>query len=104
METAIRYHKTFYGTGEKRITIPIFFLLVYMVCTFFPQIYIYFPFLGTMRAVLIAGWGILISYLNTRRMYHNPMDFQCQHFLPILIIIKSSTESSRFVRLNEPEE
>ena len=76
MATAITYHKTVYGIGEKRITLPIFFLLVYMVCTFFPQIYTFFPFLGTIRAVLIAGWGSLLAYLITREKYHNPTAYK----------------------------
>ena len=76
MATAITYHKTVYGIGEKRITLPIFFLLVYIVCTFFPQIYIFFPFLGTISAVLIAGWGLLLSYVITRDKYHNPKAYE----------------------------
>ena len=76
MATAITYHKTFYGTEEKRVTLPIFFLLVYIVCTFYPQIYPFFPFLGTYSAVLIAGWGLLISYLMTREKYHNPTAYK----------------------------
>ena len=77
METTMRNHEIIvHGIREKRITFPIFFLLVYVVCTFYPQIYPFFPFLGTYSAVLIAGWGLLISYLMTREKYHNPTAYK----------------------------
>jgi O-antigen ligase len=59
------------NSKARLITLPIFLLLIYIVCTYFPLIYIYFPFLGKMRIVLLAGIALVISYVVARGDYTN---------------------------------
>jgi len=42
-----------------------------MICTFLPLIYTAFPFLGTIRAVLLIGIAIVFSYFLSRDSYRN---------------------------------
>lgn len=77
---------------SKIITFPIFLLLLYFVCTFFPKIYTYLPFLGKIKIVLLAGIALLITYLFTRDRYSNTkayrhsLFFAWVGFLSILIL------------------
>lgn len=59
------------NTNIKLLTLPIFALLTYIVCTYFPLIYSYLPILGKIKAVLIAGIVMLIGYLLTKDNYVN---------------------------------
>jgi hypothetical protein len=49
-------------SDSKLLRAPEFFLLVYMVGTYFPLVYRFLPFLGEMRMVLLAGIALVISY------------------------------------------
>jgi len=53
------------------ISIPVFALSIYIVFTFFPSAYTFFPFLGETRIVLISGAVLLIGYILTARKYKN---------------------------------
>jgi len=56
---------------KNKLTIPIIFLSIYIIFTFTPVLYTYFPIFGTIKLVLIAGIGLLISYLLHTREYNN---------------------------------
>jgi O-antigen ligase len=61
---------------KSRITLPVASLLVYIVFTFFPLMYSYFPVLGELKIILVAGVVMLLSFLLKRNMYGNPGDYR----------------------------
>ncbi|MDY6974112.1 MAG: O-antigen ligase family protein, partial [Thermodesulfobacteriota bacterium] len=71
MDTAPTYFQEQIHDNEKRLTLPIFLFLVYVVCTFFPHVYTFFPLLGTMKVVRVAGILLVVTYVFTRERYHN---------------------------------
>lgn len=56
---------------SRLITVPIFLLMIYTVFTFLPILYTYMPFWGQMRIVLVAGSGLLLTYIITSGSYNN---------------------------------
>lgn len=58
-------------SNGKIVTIPIFFLSMFIIFTFIPVLYTYFPMFGTIKIVLIAGIALLISYLLHPKEYNN---------------------------------
>lgn len=80
------------NAGTKLLTLPIIALLAFVVCTYFPLIYRYFPILGTIKAVLIAGIVMLIGYLLTKdnyvynNAYKDPLFLALTGFLSALIL------------------
>lgn len=80
------------NAGTKLLTLPIFALLTYIVCTYFPLIYRYLPVLGKIKAVLIAGIVMIISYALTKDdyanidAYKNPLFLTLVGFLSVLIL------------------
>lgn len=60
-----------YDLYTPRLTAPIAFVLVFVVCTFFPKIYTFFPVLGKVRIVLLVGIALLITFLATYKNYQN---------------------------------
>jgi len=79
-------------SDNKLVTFPIFMLLIYVVCTFFPIIYMYMPFLGKIKIVLLAGVGLLISYIfssgnyTNSKVYRNPVFFAWAGFLAVMVM------------------
>lgn len=59
------------STGESTYTAPIFFLLLYIVFTFFPLLYSFFPVFGKLKIVLFSGIFLLASYLGSASKYTN---------------------------------
>jgi O-antigen ligase len=57
---------------RSRLTLPLVSLFVYIVFTFFPLIYIYFPVFGKLKIVLVSGVVMLLSFLLTIKEYGNP--------------------------------
>jgi hypothetical protein len=80
------------NSNGKLITFPILMLLIYAVCTYFPVIYMYLPFLGKIKIVLLAGIALVISYIlkagNYRNAgaYRNPVLFAWLAFFGLLIM------------------
>ncbi|MBN2284950.1 MAG: O-antigen ligase family protein [Tissierellales bacterium] len=60
-----------YNPYTPIITVPIALILVFVIFTFFPKIYSFFPLLGTLKIVLSTGIALLITFTVTHRNYHN---------------------------------
>lgn len=79
-------------SDAKTITFPIFLFLIYIVCAYFSLIYIYFPFLGKMKIVLLAGIALVISYVVARgdytnfEAYRSSIFFAWLGFLTVLVV------------------
>ncbi len=71
------------NTEQKRLTIPIFSLFFFFVCTFYPLIYSYLPILGKIKAVLLAGIIMLIGYIITSNDYVNNNSYKNPLFLSL---------------------
>jgi O-antigen ligase len=77
---------------KSRLTLPVASLLVYVVFTFLPLIYTYFPVFGQLKIVLVAGVVMLLSFLFTRNMYgnsgvyRNPVVFLWANFLGLMVL------------------
>lgn len=56
---------------SNKINMPVFFLSLVIIFTFLPILYKYFPLFGTIRIVLLAGIGLLVSYILTSHVYKN---------------------------------
>ena len=65
------YPKIIASFDGRTFTLPIILLLSYITLTYFPKIYSILPFLGTIKSVFLIGILLLISYIRTRREYHN---------------------------------
>jgi O-antigen ligase len=63
--------RDFSAGSQKVLTLPVLFLLLFTVFTYFPIIYNYFPILGKIKIVLIIGVIMLLSYLLTMGNYTN---------------------------------
>ena len=94
------FSPTSYNT--KTLSFPVKLLSVYIVCTFFPLIYKYLPFLGTLRIVLVSGVALLSSYLLTRGdyandgIYHNPIfTAMLGYLLSMILSIMTSVDRGR---------
>lgn len=80
------------ASSDRLITFPIFLLLIYNVCTFFPVIYIHIPFLGKIRIVLLVGIALVISYVlssgnyTNSKVYRNPILFSWVGFLATMVM------------------
>jgi len=59
------------NSKAKIVTLPIALLTIFILFTFLPILYTFFPFLGKMKIVLLAGIGLLVSYLMTVHKYTN---------------------------------
>ena len=59
------------SASPKLLTVPIISLMVFVICTLCPIIYSYLPILGKIKAVLIAGIIMLISFVLTVDHYGN---------------------------------
>ena len=71
MDTTPRPHQIIDVHEGKRLTLPIFFFLIFLVCTFFPHVYTFLPFLGTIKIALLAGILLVSTYFFTRHKYQN---------------------------------
>lgn len=57
--------------NSQQITTPIITLLIYIVLTYLPLIYIYLPIIGKLRIVLLSGIFLPVSYIATQNKYTN---------------------------------
>ena len=87
MDTAIRESQNYMHDNQRLLTFPIFFLLVYLVCIYFPHVYNIFPFLRHKKIVLLAGILLLISYLFTCDRYHNITAYKHPIFLAWVVLL-----------------
>jgi O-antigen ligase len=71
MDTSMENNQKINYEYEKRLTLPIFLFLLYLVCIFFTHIYTLFPVLRTIKFLLLVGILLVISYFITRDRYHN---------------------------------
>src|SRR5579872_1178339 len=55
---------------------PLLALLVYIIGTYFPLIYTFFPLLGALKIVLVAGIVLMISFISNPRRYGNATAYQ----------------------------
>lgn len=55
--------------NTRTIDAPVFFLSIFVVFTFIPVLYTYMPFFGSLRVVLLAGFGLLFSYVFASGRY-----------------------------------
>ncbi|HOP47972.1 MAG TPA: O-antigen ligase family protein [Desulfobacteraceae bacterium] len=79
-----------YNLYTPRITVPIALLLVFVICTFFPKIYSFLPILGKIRIVLLAGIGLLLTFMATNKNYHNPTAHKnpiCKAWVAFLLVM-----------------
>jgi len=67
---------TMQNSDSKILTLPIAALLVFVICTFYPLIYTYFPILGKIQAVLFAGIIMLVGYIITKGAYREIGSYQ----------------------------
>lgn len=72
---------------ERTCTPPIFFLLIYILFTFFPLIYTYLPILGQMKIVLIAGIFLFLSYMGSRGNYTNRTAYKSSIYISWICFI-----------------
>jgi len=83
----------------KLLTIPVISLLVFIICTLYPLIYSYLPILGKIKAVMIAGLVMLVSYIFTTNNYGNVDAYRNALFVALVGFL-SAVVLSLFVSLD----
>jgi hypothetical protein len=80
------------NSNIRLLSFPVLMLSIYTVCTFFPVIYIYIPFLGKIRIVLLVGIALVLSYLlssgnyTNSKIYRNPILISWAGFLATMVM------------------
>ena len=87
MDTSLKYNQKNNYEYEKRITLPIFLFLLYLVCIFFTHIYTFFPILETIKFLLLVGILLVISYFVTRDRYHNVTAYKHPIFIAWVVLL-----------------
>ena len=87
MDTSLKYNQKNNYEYEKRITLPIFLFLLYLVCFFFTHIYTFFPILETIKFLLLVGILLVISYFVTRDRYHNVTAYKHPIFIAWVVLL-----------------